>query len=647
MNLQPLYDVKERLEYAAIAGTGLLSEDFRLQRAAEGLKPLAAASRVFAQVDQGLQALLTAPAEKRAGLLLDVLALADAVLYTQGKTGAAGELAPLPNLGCGQYCQASYNQLAPILQAVNGTGGGRMNQIEQTWREHPEFFADYRALPALAEGLGENYAELADLYCEILKAQGPRVLPLLKQGFDPAGKREMARRVQIIESLAGPAENDWYLAQLEQAKKPVRGWLIFALRHCPENLERLEALAQTEKGENKDMACRALAWMDGDGALNYWRKTAEKSEDKVLDYLQGAQSAVACRITAELWDKALEHYRPIAQQAQGQPLTAQDLGRLQRLMDALEDKSSPEILDTYKKIAQLGLGLDRVMETEEKGKKNRTLMTFNVAGYYRNTRSARPFSEAAPLCLARSIRANPEPALCRLADQLNQLFGGSWAVPALMAALMTLDSEEAYGRAEQILGPDGQKRPDSRFVLQDALWGLAWDKEREVFQFYNVYRYDPISEKAVYATIPIRAPLDARWYDLLMQAGELDSNLMNLLRPMEPGVKQRVGEYCYRQITTRGGLDPRAYVDALMKCDWKDWDNFMVKCVQSSGQVWFRNAMVVLEQLPISYQERADQLETIMELIKSKKIKAQYGTWPEAAAKQTLANWRRWAAEGK
>lgn len=42
MKLQPLYDVKARLEQAAIAGTGLLGEDFRLQRAAEGLKPLAA-----------------------------------------------------------------------------------------------------------------------------------------------------------------------------------------------------------------------------------------------------------------------------------------------------------------------------------------------------------------------------------------------------------------------------------------------------------------------------------------------------------------------------------------------------------------------------------------------------------------------------
>ena len=54
MNLQPLYDVKERLEYAAVAGVSLLGEDFRLQRAAEGLKPLAAASPVFGKIDAGL-----------------------------------------------------------------------------------------------------------------------------------------------------------------------------------------------------------------------------------------------------------------------------------------------------------------------------------------------------------------------------------------------------------------------------------------------------------------------------------------------------------------------------------------------------------------------------------------------------------------
>ena len=95
MNLQPLYDVKERLESAAIAGTGLLGEDFRLQRAAEQLRPLGAASPVFGKISAGLDKLLAAPAGERSGLLLDLLALTDAVVYTQGRTGVAGELEPL------------------------------------------------------------------------------------------------------------------------------------------------------------------------------------------------------------------------------------------------------------------------------------------------------------------------------------------------------------------------------------------------------------------------------------------------------------------------------------------------------------------------------------------------------------------------
>ncbi len=67
MNLQPLYDLKERLHYAAIAGAGLLGEDFRLQRAAEGLKPLASASPVFSKIDGMLSALLQAPPPRTVG----------------------------------------------------------------------------------------------------------------------------------------------------------------------------------------------------------------------------------------------------------------------------------------------------------------------------------------------------------------------------------------------------------------------------------------------------------------------------------------------------------------------------------------------------------------------------------------------------
>ena len=200
MNLQPLYDVKERLEQAAIAGTGLLGEDFRLQRAAEGLKPLAAASPVFGKIDTGLTGLLAAPAEERSGLLLDVLALADAVVYTQGKTGMDGELEPLP-AGAGQVQQLSYGQLNPLLTALTTTGGGRMEVVQSAWEDHPEMFTDFRVLPAVVEGLGDSYGELAELNAKILKQMGPAPLPLLKEGFDPAGNKSMARRVEVVSAI--------------------------------------------------------------------------------------------------------------------------------------------------------------------------------------------------------------------------------------------------------------------------------------------------------------------------------------------------------------------------------------------------------------------------------------------------------------
>ena len=105
MNLRPLYDVKERLEQAAIAGVGLLGEDFRLSRAAEQLKPLAGASPVFGKIDAGLTQLLSAPAGERSGLLLDVLALVDAVAYTQGRPAWRENWSPcLPGAGSTRSC---------------------------------------------------------------------------------------------------------------------------------------------------------------------------------------------------------------------------------------------------------------------------------------------------------------------------------------------------------------------------------------------------------------------------------------------------------------------------------------------------------------------------------------------------------------
>ena len=146
MNLQALYDLKERLEHAAIAGTCLLHEDFRLRRAVEALAPLAKANPVFAKISAGATALLNSPENERSTKLLDVLSLVDAVAYTQGSTNIPGALTDLEP-GSGTYVQVSYSQLQPLLAALSGTGSGRTALIRECWESHPAYFRDFRVLP--------------------------------------------------------------------------------------------------------------------------------------------------------------------------------------------------------------------------------------------------------------------------------------------------------------------------------------------------------------------------------------------------------------------------------------------------------------------------------------------------------------------
>ena len=153
MNLQALYDLKERLEYSAIAGTGLLQEDFRLKRAADSLAPLAAASPVFAKISSSVNQLLEAPAEERSKLLLDVLSLVDAVVYTQGTTGMDGEMISVDSNEntIGRYVNVPYSQLQPLITSLTTTGSGRMAIIEECKNTHPEFFEDYSKLGGKGE----------------------------------------------------------------------------------------------------------------------------------------------------------------------------------------------------------------------------------------------------------------------------------------------------------------------------------------------------------------------------------------------------------------------------------------------------------------------------------------------------------------
>ena len=303
MDIAPVYELKARLRAAAIAGTNLLSEDFRLKKAAESFAPMAAASPVFAKINEMTTKLLNDGSPEN---LLDTITLVDAVITTLGAVDVQGELEDIPVSESGMVIvNAPYSQLSAILGALTESGGGQYNTFIEMKENYPELLNDYRVKPAMVKGLGAPYSELADEVAATIGEMGAEMLPLLKNGFDPKGKKEMLRRLSVIERIAGAQENDFYLEQLENAEKDIRKRLIYALRHDEKNIDKLFELVKTEKGNSKTAAISALASFDNEKAGACVEEYAKKKPAEALKLMDRVSSEWSSEFTARLIERVL------------------------------------------------------------------------------------------------------------------------------------------------------------------------------------------------------------------------------------------------------------------------------------------------------------------------------------------------------
>lgn len=534
MNLQPLYDVKERLEYAAIAGTGLLGEDFRLQRAVEHLKPLAGASPVFAKIDSGLQKLLTAPAQERSGRLLDVLALVDAVAYTQAGTGGAGELEPLPS-GAYTYRQISYNQMNPLLTALTTTGGGRMEVIQNAWENHPEFFLDYRVLPAVAAGLGDGYGEIADLNGEILKKLGPAVIPLLKSGFDPAGNREMARRVEVISEVEREQATPWLREILPNAKKDVRAAVITALGGDSRNVGLLLDLTKSERGKNREAALEVLAFQDGAEVRAFWEKELEKNSQSVK-FLQSSNTDWAIDLVSAGLRQRLEalldgEKRPAKEEFQDAASWCQAIGQ----------KESPVMLEFWRWADGHMESIDRLNNEKD----NPLFLGVRLTDHMRDIMQHTGPGPLRDFCLTLFER---RPEMTR------------YLHISFQAALLSRPAAEVYEQYGSYLLTkqpllDKERKETLNNVLLRALEEVSWNREQNCHILNGGQR--------------TAEPLDPRWIDRLVhtackpstgryypfgveEVNGFDKILMELVNPAQPEQCAKVIPYLRQRMTETG-----------------------------------------------------------------------------------------------
>lgn len=645
MNLNPLYELKERLESSVIAGVSLLSEDFRLARAVEQMEPLAKASPIFQKIYQSAQGLLSEEGERKGDTLLDILGFVNAVLTTQAVTAVEGDLEPFAIIESNICCDVPHSQLAPLLEALSTSGGGHYNLILETHERNPEIFSDYRLRTAFVAGLNAGYSELADQIERWLCKEDISILPLLKKGFQPKGKKEMVRRVHVIEAIAGAGENAWYLSMLPEAEKEVRAALIQALRHSQENREILEGFTKTEKGNCKKAALWSMARMEGTENLEFWEPQIRKNPATAAKYLALSDSDAASDIIADALNRMLDGLKE--QIDSGNLILAEkDSGKLQALFDSLTGKSSRKMLDLYRRLASEKL-LEQMKTEDGKSIEFDSDHTYGAL----NEHTKIPVSQYIAELLMESILWNLEEGLLALAEELYQQQGEPFLKPALTAALLTKGAVEVYDVFSVWLMEDGEVKKEgksqslARQEIMDTFARIVWREEKGCYDFLGCY-YDEFLDKQVQVCYALYEKLDVRWVELftnpaLKKTGvfhtyryayydtsdfyhhitrDWDMILENLICPSDQKTCQILGNYFYKNVQLNVSINKyRKFFPLLHRCGFQGGRNLVVKAVQ---KVKFRfwELLELLQSSPMPLHDQLKELEEIKKLVDDKKI---------------------------
>ncbi len=619
MNIASVYELRTRLRAAAIAGTNLLAEDFRLKRAVEEIQPLEAASPVFAKIGSLTRALFVPEQQNKEGTLLDALTLVDALLCTQGEVAVEGEIQPLSLQERGSaVSNAPYSAVKALLDALANSGGGRYSYIKEMHENSPELFEDYRVKPALVRALGASYSELAEDVAGWLKNMDASVLPLLEKGFDPKGKKEMVRRVEVIEAIAGARANDFYLKYLPDAEKEVRQSLIYALRHSTENEELLLSLVKTEKGKTKKMAYFALACQEGGEARRCMEKLTEKSPEDGLAALCVSKAAWALDMVLKGFEDTLrsldEKIKKGIKPQEELEAVKKDLNTLGGYLEALKGKDSRAVSACCRKVAALA---------DTPGILNLTLYQGTDRGAY--------YPDKKPLTL-KLLLANrvqdylllcPDEEMVSLALELYEIYGKSLSGEVFFPAALQAKMISQEDCSEWLQGELSRQLIPGR--MSYALNGLRWDEQCRSWVIEAWIYSLPLGNR--YRRIcKVKQQVRGAFLQIMMnkrggkgKAGStynLEYVLGNCIPSGDTECADEIMEYFYQQ-AVHESKSIYYYLEQLRKHGFPKCEGIAVQHFRRKGSASMWEIRNILSSLPGSGEAKREEGRALLNLIKS------------------------------
>lgn len=614
MNLEPLYELKNRLENVAIVGINLVKDDFRLQRAVDQMKGYASAAKVFKQIYEMGQKLIEGDEEDKCDLFLDLLALLDAVLCTQATTYSGDNLQKMETTAGKEnfYQELHYSELSQIVSAFTGTGGGRLAIIENAFETSPEMFDDFRLKSYMIDGLSDKYSGIADRITRELKKKDKDIVPLLKEGFNPQGKREMIARLDIIGAICKEDENDFYKYCIENGSKEMKENAISELKYCQDNIDYILDLIKTEKGSVKNKAYVSLLWMNDSRAEKEWDKFFKK---KPFDNIYSFQ------FTNQQW--AIDYLNNF----------------IKEYIVELKNKT----LKTAEERRVVESEVAKICSVSFNKKINKNL------DYYRELY---PYNkDEIKRILSYYIVANLNKEIIDLIKELSKKYEGEFLEQEFLISLIKDKPETTYKNFSKFAGAGkdekGIKKLFHTFFANNKLSKNKEEaKAQEDFStLFNVIfhiHYDEENKEYIlywqnindYSVMKIKLNgFDKKWYNIIFNIEDdfyenwnyyssYHRDLKSLYNPDIKGMKEKYGAFYYNIILSR--IPYSEDIEFLNKLEWTNYKNFLkgkIDIEKNAPKLHNRVRSIgyILNEVPISESELIKQIEELFEMDKKTK----------------------------
>ena len=614
MNFEPLYELKNRLENVAVVGINLAKDDFRLQRAVEQVKEYSTVAKVFKQIYDMGNSLISTDDEDKCDIFLDLLALLDAVLCTQATTYSREKPQEIKSIAKNKdfYKELHYSELSPLIYAFTQEGGGRLNVIEDAIDNNSEIFDDFRLKSYMINGLSNKYSEIVDRITRELRKQRKEIIPLLKDGFDPQGKREMLARLDIISHIGKENENDFYKYCIENGSKEIKEFAIGALKYSQDNIDYILDLTKTEKGKLKNKAFEVLSYMNDSRAEKEWDKFFKKKPLENIEYLRGTDQQWATDYLNNFIGVYIEELKNRSLKTAEERRIVEN--EVTRICSVILNKRTDKILSLFK---------DLYPYNKYEIKK--------ILSFY--------------------IVTDLNKELTDLIKELARKYEGEFLEQEFLISLIKDKPETVYKNFSKYAGVGGleeeiKKLFNSLFkdnkISKNKEEAKAQEEFRTLFNvifhiYYNEESKEYIlqwSNMITYNSIQIKlSGFDKRWYNVIFELDDdyyekwnyyssYNTSIKRLYNPDIKGMKEKYGAFYYNIVLSR--IPYSEDIEFLNKLGWTDYIDFLkgnidIEKNPSALASRIRYINYILKDIPISETELKKQLEEIIEMDKKAK----------------------------